>query len=48
MLKQTVMSLLAGMDIKDEALLADWRSQVRLDELAQYHELVPCQGSYSQ
>jgi hypothetical protein len=38
-LKQTGMSLMAGMDIKDGELLADWRSQVRLDELAQYHAL---------
>jgi len=38
-LKQTGMSLMAGMEVKDEALLADWRSQVRLDELAHYHEL---------
>jgi len=33
------MRLLAGMHIDAEALVADWRSQVRLDELARYHEL---------
>jgi hypothetical protein len=44
-LKQTGMSLLAGMDVDAAALLDDWRSQVRLDELARYHELgVPLEG----
>jgi len=38
-LRQTGMSLLAGMQVDAEALIEDWRSQVRLDELAQYHEL---------
>src|SRR5438045_701682 len=38
-LQRTGMSVLAGMEIKDGELLADWRSQVRLDELARYHEL---------
>jgi len=38
-LRQTGMSLLAGMHIDAQALVADWRSQVRLDELARYHEL---------
>jgi len=38
-LKQTGMSVLAGMHVDAEALVEDWRSQVRLDELARYHEL---------
>ena len=38
-LKQTGMSVLAGMHVDAEALAEDWRSQVRLDELARYHEL---------
>ena len=38
-LRQTGMSLLAGMHVDAEALVQDWRSQVRLDELAQYHTL---------
>lgn len=38
-LKQTGMSLLAGMHVSAQELVRDWRSQVRLDELAQYHEL---------
>jgi len=38
-LRQTGMSLLAGMHVDAEALVEDWRSQVRLDELARYHEL---------
>jgi hypothetical protein len=38
-LKRTGMSLLAGMHVDAAALLEDWRSQVRLDELARYHEL---------
>jgi hypothetical protein len=44
-LKRTGMSLLAGMPVDAEAMIADWRSQVRLDELARYHELgVPLEG----
>lgn len=44
-LEQTGMSLLAGMHVEGDALLDDWRSQVRLDELARYHELgVPLEG----
>jgi hypothetical protein len=38
-LKQTGMRLLAGIHVDAAALLEDWRSQVRLDELARYHEL---------
>jgi len=38
-LRETGMSLLAGMQVDAEALVDDWRSQVRLDELARYHEL---------
>ena len=38
-LQKAGMSLLAGMHIKDKALLAGWQSQVRVDELARYHEL---------
>ena len=38
-LRQTGLSLLAGMQVDAGALIEDWRSQVRLDELAQYHEL---------
>jgi len=38
-LKQQGMSLLAGMHIEAEALAADWRSQVRLEELAEIHNL---------
>ncbi len=38
-LKLTGMSLLAGMHVDAEALIEDWSSQVRLDELARYHEL---------
>jgi hypothetical protein len=38
-LKKTGMSLLAGMHVDAEALVEGWRSQVRLDELARYHEL---------
>ena len=33
------MSLLAGMHVDADGLLADWRSQVHLDELARYHSL---------
>jgi len=38
-IRQNGMSLLAGMSVNAEALVQDWRSQVRLDELARYHEL---------
>lgn len=38
-LQQTGMSLLAGMSVDAAALVEDWRSQVRLDELARYHQL---------
>ncbi|MBN2047552.1 MAG: hypothetical protein JW750_06920 [Anaerolineaceae bacterium] len=38
-LRQTGMSLLAGMHIDSEALAADWRSQLRFDELAANFEL---------
>ena len=38
-LRQTGMSLLAGMSVDAEALLEDRRPHVRLDELARYHEL---------
>ena len=38
-LKQNGMSLLAGMHIEAEALAADWRSQVRLDDLAEIQSL---------
>ena len=38
-LKETGMSLLGGMHIDAEALVKDWRSQIRLEELAQYHQL---------
>jgi len=44
-LKQSGMSLLAGIHVDAEALVDDWRSQVRLDELARYHDLgVPIEG----
>jgi len=44
-LRQTGMTLLAGMHVDAEALVQDWRSQVRLDELARYHQLgVPLAG----
>jgi hypothetical protein len=33
------MSLLAGMHVDASELIRDWRSQVRLDELEQYHRL---------
>lgn len=36
---QNKMSLVGGIHLDGEALAADWRSQLRLDELAQYHEL---------
>jgi hypothetical protein len=38
-LKQTGMSLLGGLHVEAGALVTDWRSQVRLDALARYHEL---------
>lgn len=38
-LKQSGMSLFGGMYVDAAALVKDWRSQVRLDELARYHEL---------
>jgi hypothetical protein len=38
-LTQTGMSLLGGMHVDAEGLVEDWRSQLRLDELARYHEL---------
>jgi len=37
--QQTGTSLLAGMHVDAESLVEDWRSQVRLGELARYHEL---------
>jgi hypothetical protein len=44
-LQRAGMSLLGGMHIDAEALAEDWRSQVRLDEFARYHELgVPLEG----
>ena len=33
------MTLLGGMSVSAEELLRDWRTQVRLDDLARYHEL---------
>ncbi len=39
LLKQHGLSLLAGMHIDAEALVADWSSQVRLDELTEIHNL---------
>jgi hypothetical protein len=38
-LRQTGMSLLAGMHVEAEALAEDWRSQVRLEELAAHFSL---------
>src|SRR4030067_3313470 len=38
-LTQTGISLFADMFVDAEALVQCWRSQVRLDELARYHEL---------
>lgn len=38
-LKRNGMTLMAGIDVDGEALLKDWRSQVRIEELARYHEL---------
>jgi hypothetical protein len=44
-LQKNRMSLLAGMHIDSEELIRDWRSQVRLDELARYHSLgIPLEG----
>jgi hypothetical protein len=44
-LKQTGMSLLAGMHVDAGALVENWRSQVRLEDLARYHELgIPLQA----
>jgi hypothetical protein len=44
-LRQAGMSLLGGMHVDAGALVADWRSQVHLGELARYHELdVPLEG----
>jgi hypothetical protein len=39
MIKQTGMSLLAGVTVNAAKLRGNWRSQVRLDEIARYHEL---------
>ena len=38
-LRQHGLSLLAGLHVDSQVLLADWRSQVRLREVARYHEL---------
>jgi hypothetical protein len=38
-LSQTGMSLFADMAVDAQALVQGWRSQMRLDELARYHEL---------
>lgn len=38
-LRETGLSLFAGMHVDSDDLLKDWRSQVRLEELARYHEL---------
>ena len=38
-LKKHGLNLLAGMHVDGEALIADWRSQVRLDELESYQTL---------
>ena len=38
-LRQHGMSLLGGIHVDGQELLRDWRSQVRLDELAAYHKL---------
>lgn len=39
LLRVNNMTLLAGMHIDADALIEDWRSQVRLDELERYHNL---------
>ncbi len=38
-LERAGMSLLGGIHVDAEALVQDWRSQVRLDAIARYHEL---------
>jgi hypothetical protein len=38
-LERAGMSLLGGIHVDAEALVQDWRSQVRLDEITRYHEL---------
>jgi hypothetical protein len=38
-LRQFALSLLAGMHVDGPALVADWRSQLRLEELEAYHQL---------
>lgn len=38
-LKQTGLSMLGGMHVNGAALIKDWHSQVRLEELARYHKL---------
>lgn len=38
-LKQTGMSLLGGMNVDAAGLVSNWRSQLRLDDLARYHDL---------
>jgi hypothetical protein len=38
-LKRTGLGLLGGLHVDSAGLVADWRSQVRLEELARYHEL---------
>ena len=38
-LRQAGMSLFADMFVEADALVKDWRSQIRLDELTRYHEL---------
>ena len=44
-LQRTGMSLLAGMHIDAQELVADWHSQVDIETLSQYHELgIPLQG----
>jgi hypothetical protein len=44
-LQRAGMSLLAGMHVDSHALVANWRSQIHLDELSRYHELgVPLEG----
>jgi hypothetical protein len=45
LLRDTGLSLLAGMHVDAQALVKDWRSQVDLQTLAKYHELgVPLEG----
>jgi hypothetical protein len=38
-IRETGMSLVGGMHVGSEALVRDWRSQLRLEELAHYQEL---------